>query len=77
MWRVTGVCLSWTCAHYFASHLYTYMCVPATLSGFLMSPFITPAPHCVAIRWVITNGGSHIGATWLLLGAWAIKSLRE
>jgi len=47
--------------------------VPATVIGFVMSPFIAPTPHCQALRWAIYNGGNSIIAMWVLLGGWIIK----
>ena len=60
-------------AHYLASHLYVYYCVESTFIGFLLSPFMTLAPHCQAFRWIIYNGGYTINAMWFLLGNWFIN----
>ena len=62
--------------HYLASHLYTYYCVPSTVFGFLLSPFMTLAPHCQAFRWVIYNGGTTINMMWFLLGNWLINKAK-
>ena len=35
------------------------------------SAFVAPAPHCQAMRWVITNGGNIITQMWIVLGTWA------
>jgi hypothetical protein len=39
--------------HVLSSHLYVHLCVPTTLYGMLMTPFMTAAPHCTALRWVM------------------------
>jgi hypothetical protein len=63
----------WIMAHFIASHLYTKWCVPLTWSGFLMSPFVAPMPHCQAARWVISTGGDIMVHMWVLLGVWIIS----
>lgn len=60
-------------AHYVAAHLYIYYCVDSTFIGFLLSPFMTLAPHCQAFRWIIYNGGYTINAMWFLIGNWFIN----
>lgn len=71
-----GIYLLWLSVFYVASHLHTYYCVPATIFGFIMTPFLVPAPHCQALRWVIYNGGISIMSAWFILGAWLISYLR-
>lgn len=63
----------WIMAHFIASHLYTKWCVPLTWSGFLMSPFVAPMPHCQAARWVISTGGDIMVHMWVLVGVWLIS----
>jgi len=65
----------WIFLHYVSAHLYVYLCVPATLMGFVLAPFLVPAPHCQALRWAIYNGGNSILAMWVLLGSWLVKKL--
>jgi len=70
---IFGIYLLWICLHYIAPHLYVRFCVPATIIGFIMSPFIATSPHCQAIRWTIHNGGNTITAMWILMGTWIIQ----
>ena len=65
----------WVLLHYISPHLYVHFCVPWTLRGFVMSPFIAPAPHCQALRWAIYNGGNTIIAMWVVLGTWIMQKL--
>lgn len=65
----------WIILHYVCSHLYVHWCVPATIYGFLLSPFLAPAPHCQAFRWVINQGGNIIVTMWIVIGTWAIQYL--
>ena len=71
-----GIYILWISAFYFASHLHVKYCVPATVLGFILTPFLVPAPHCQAMRWVIYNGGNSIMSAWFILGAWIITYLR-
>lgn len=71
-----GIYIMWIIAHYAAAHAYIYTCVPATIRGFLLSPFIAPAPHCYALRWVIQMGGNSISAMWIILGLWIASYMR-
>ena len=78
MARMTIVILlyaGWIVAHFIASHLYTKLCVPATLIGFAMSPFMTASAQCVGIRWVINTGGHNICTMWSLLGLWVAEKV--
>ena len=68
-----GIYILWIVGHYAASHLYVYLCTPGTIIGFILSPFIAPAPHCVGLRWLINTGGSSINAMWILFGLWLTK----
>ena len=61
--------------HYFAVHLYARWCVPWTIHGFMLSPFVSPAPHCAGLRWAINAGGETINIMWLVLGATVISFL--
>jgi hypothetical protein len=73
---VFGLYIGWVVIHYAASHFYIHWCVPATVLGFIMSPFVVPAPHCQALRWAIYNGGNSIVAMWVLLGIWFMKMFK-
>ena len=59
---------AWIVFHYISSHLYLHICVPKTIVGFLISPFVVASPQCIAIRWVITNSGDNIRTMWMVLG---------
>ena len=65
----------WNLVHYICPHIYVRLCVPATLNGFLLSPFIAPAPHCQSLRWLIYHGGNNIVTMWLLFGTWCMQFL--
>jgi len=67
---VSSIYLLWICLHYFASHLYVKFCVPTTIMGFVLSPFMTATPHCQGLRWVVYNAANMINNMWLVLGAW-------
>ena len=73
--KIFGVYFAWIGLHYSASHLYVKLCVPDTLFGFLMSPFMTATPHCQGLRWLVTNGASMINNMWIVLGGWLCSTI--
>jgi len=73
--RVSGVYLLWIFLHYVASHLYIKLCVPNTLIGFLISPFMTATPHCQGLRWIVYNAANIINNMWVILGTWICSYL--
>lgn len=70
-----GVYLVWILLHFVSPHLYVKYCVPATVTGLVMSVFIAPAPHCQALRWTIYNGGNAILAMWIFVGTLCMQYL--
>ena len=58
----------WILLHIVASHVYVKICVPSSIQGVLLAPFMAPAPHCVTIRWVVTISGDSISTMWFILG---------
>jgi len=68
--NISGIYVAWILLHYIASQCYITFCVPNTMYGFMMSPFLAPAPHCQGLRWAIYNGANVIGNMWIVLGTW-------
>jgi hypothetical protein len=73
--NISGIYLLWIFLHYIASHLYINCCVPNTIYGFFMSPFMIPAPHCQGLRWIVYNGSNIITNMWIVLGTWLCSLL--
>ena len=73
--KVSGVYLLWIFLHFLASYLYTKLCVPTTLLGLIMSPFLTATPHCQGLRWVIYNGANIINNMWIVVGTWLCANI--
>jgi hypothetical protein len=73
--KISGIYLLWIFLHYFASHLYVKLCVPNTIIGFLISPFMTATPHCQGLRWVVYNAANMINNMWIILGSWICSTL--
>ena len=67
----------WISMHYLASHLYTMVCTPWSVKGFILSPLLIPAPHCEALRWVIYHGALRIHTMWILLGGYVINVFEQ
>jgi len=68
--KVSGIYILWICLHYFSSHLYVKFCVPNTIAGFIMSPFMIATPHCQGLRWIVYNAANVINHMWIIIGAW-------
>jgi len=73
--NISGIYLLWIFLHFLASQLYVKLCVPNTIVGFLLSPFMTATPHCQGLRWIIYNSGSMINNMWIVLGTWISSRL--
>ena len=73
--KISGIYLLWICLHYVASHLYITFCVPSTIFGFIMSPFMTATPHCLGLRWIVYNAANMINNMWLVLGSWICSTI--
>ena len=70
-----GYYLMWITLHYAAVHLYPMYCAPFTITGFILSPFMVSAPHCVAMRWLVMEGSNVIVTMWVSIGAYAIHHM--
>ena len=75
LYSILGYYLMWILLHYVSAHLYPSYCVPLTISGLLLSPFMTSAPHCIALRWLITEGSNVIVTMWVVFGTYAIQRI--
>ena len=70
VFKVSGIYLLWISLHYFSAHLYIKFCVPNTIIGFMMSPFMIMTPHCQGLRWIVYNAANIINHMWIVIGAW-------
>jgi len=66
IFKALGVYLLWIFLHYTASHLYVKLCVPKTVFGFIMSPFMTATPHCQCLRLIVYNAANIINNMWII-----------
>lgn len=73
--KICGIYLLWICLHYLAAQLYIQCCVPTTMIGFMMSPFMVSTPHCQALRWIVYNAATMINHMWFLLGSFVYSLL--
>ena len=58
----------WTGVHYAAVHGYQHFCVPQSLWGAAMSPFLIPAPHCRGLSWLIDISSASVQGVWMSAG---------
>jgi hypothetical protein len=70
LFKFFGIYMVWIFLHYFSAHLYVKFCVPDTIIGFIMSPFMISTPHCQGLRWIVYNSTNTINHMWLLIGSW-------
>jgi len=75
LFKISGIYMLWICLHYFSAHLYIKFCVPDTVVGFIMSPFMISTPHCQGLRWIVYNAANTINHMWILVGAWIYSML--
>ena len=75
IYEVTGVFILWIIIHFVASNLYHRFCAELTVYGFIKSIFVAQGPHCIALRWVIYNGGIAINNMWISIGIWFTSKL--
>ena len=73
--NISGIYFVWILLHYIASQLYVKMCVPSSVFGFLLSPFMTATPHCQGLRWIVYNAANIINNMWIILGAWIMSNV--
>lgn len=67
---MTGVFVLWIVLHFIAANLYSMFCAELSIIGFFKSIFVSETPYCIAMRWVIYNGGNAINSMWISLGLW-------
>jgi hypothetical protein len=70
LFKISGIYILWIGLHYFSAHLYVKFCVPNSIVGFIMSPFMIMTPHCQGLRWIVYNAANIINHMWILIGAW-------
>lgn len=67
---VSAIYIFWITLHFTTAHFYVQFCAYPSLYGFLLSPFLISSPHCAAMRWIFTKGGTLIDGMWIILGTW-------
>lgn len=75
IYEAAGAFILWIIIHYIASNLYPKFCAELTLIGFIKSIFVAQAPHCIALRWIIYNGGIVINSMWISIAFWVTTKM--
>ena len=75
IYEVSGIYIFWILIHYIAANLYPMYCAEYGIIGFMKSIFIAQTPHCIAMRWVIYNGGIMINSMWISLSVWIVSKI--
>lgn len=73
--NIAGIFIIWIVLHYIAANLYAKFCAELNIIGFIKSMFVSEAPHCVALRWLIYNGGIAIHMMWVSMGLWITSKI--
>ena len=73
--NIAVIIIIWITLHYAAANIYPKLCAELTPIGFIKSIFVATSPHCIALRWIIYNGGSSINMMWASLGIWITGNL--
>ena len=75
MHKQVGFYLMWIILHFVCAHIYTYMCVPLTFTGFMLSPLVTMNPMCRGLQWVTYNSLLVMSNMWIAIGTWITTDL--
>ena len=75
IYELCGIHILWTLLHYIASNLYPMFCAELGIIGFIKSIFITQTPYCIALRWLIYNGGNAINHMWTSIAIWVAAKI--
>jgi hypothetical protein len=75
IYSLCGYYIMWIILHYAAIYLYPEFCAPYTILGFILSPFMVSAPHCIAMRWIISEGSNIIMAMWIAIGGVLVNKI--
>ncbi len=70
IYDISGIFVLWIVIHYSAANLYPIFCAELTVAGLMKSIFVAQEPHCIALRWIIYNGGNAINSMWLSIALW-------
>jgi len=77
IYSACGYYIMWILIHYAAIHLYPEFCAPYTILGFILSPFMVSAPHCIAMRWIISEGSNIIIAMWIAVAGVLVNKILQ
>ena len=75
VWSVSRLYLFWISVHYSSSNLYTHLCTPNSIWGFIQSPFMVISPQCYTIDWVRQKSRDIILNMWSIIGMWGASQL--
>lgn len=74
-WSISKLYLFWIIVHIISTNLYCYFCAHLSIYGLFISPFVTVAPHCKALGWLMANSATAISNMWLTVGVWLISKI--
>ena len=72
-----GIYIIWVLIHYMSAHIYTKICVPSGLFGFVLSFILTPSPYCYTL-WIPQDPAKNNSLTIVRQGKYqSIKNLNQ
>ena len=75
LYDIFGFYILWIFLFYSASYLHTFYCTPRGILGFLTTPLLIQAPHCVTFRWVLSTGTNYINVFWGIVASYFVKKM--
>lgn len=73
--NLSGLYILWIILHFISANLYVYYCANLSFYGIIMSPILTNAIHCKALRWTLNIGAQTIENMWIVLGTWICSKI--
>jgi hypothetical protein len=67
--------VAWLFIHHGAAWCYAQYCIPRTVYGLLVTPFLIPSPLCSGLRWCVVQGAEMVGHMWVAFGSWVIAMI--
>jgi len=75
IYDTSKIYMLWIALHFIASQIYSPICSPYSIWGFIITPILAVTPQCRALRWVINTGGNTMETMWLIFGTWVCSKI--
>lgn len=75
LWAASSIYIVWNVVHHTAAWCYAQYCIPRSLVGLLLTPFLIPSPLCTGLRWCVNSGAEMISSMWVAIATWFASSV--